>query len=101
MFDEIEEQILEVTGQQTITHVVAAVGAGSLSSAVVTHFERTSRSTKPTIVTVEPESAACLKASLEIGKMASVHATFTICTGMCCGTLSASVWPILKDGVSV
>jgi diaminopropionate ammonia-lyase len=101
MFDEIEEQILEVTGQQVITHVVAPVGAGSLSSATVTHFERTSRSNKPTIVTVEPESAACMKASLEAGEMASVNATYTICTGMCCGTLSASVWPILKEGVNV
>jgi diaminopropionate ammonia-lyase len=101
MFDEIEYQILETTGQQTITHVVTPVGAGSLSSAVVTHFERTKRSPKPTIITVEPESAACLKASLEIGMMASVHATYTICTGMCCGTLSASAWPILKEGVTV
>jgi diaminopropionate ammonia-lyase len=101
MFDEIEEQILEVTGQQVITHVVTPVGAGSLTSATVTHFERTPRSNKPTIVTVEPETAACMKASLEAGKMASVNATYTICTGMCCGTLSASVWPILKGGVNV
>lgn len=101
MFDEIEEQILEVTGQQRITHVVTPVGAGSLASATVSHFERTPRSEKPVIVTVEPESAACMKASLEAGKMASVNATYTICTGMCCGTLSASVWPILKDGVQV
>ncbi len=55
---------------------------------------------KPVIVTVEPESAACLKASLEADKMASVNATYTICTGMCCGTLSASVWPTLRDGVT-
>ncbi|KAE9378059.1 pyridoxal-phosphate dependent enzyme family [Stipitochalara longipes BDJ] len=101
MFDEIEEQIIQATGQNVITHIVTPVGAGSLASSVVTHFERTSRSAKPTIVTVEPESAACLKASLEAGTMTSVHATYTICTGMCCGTLSASVWPILKDGVSI
>jgi diaminopropionate ammonia-lyase len=102
MFDEIEEQVREATGQQTITHVVGPVGAGSLACSIVTHFERTQRSTHlPTIITVEPESAACLKASLEAGKMASVDATYTICTGMCCGTLSASVWPILKEGVAV
>jgi diaminopropionate ammonia-lyase len=99
MFDEIEEQILGVTGQQRITYVVTPVGSGSLASSTVMHFERTQRSDKPAILTVEPESAACMKASLEAGKMASVNATYTICTGMCCGTLSASAWPILKEGV--
>jgi diaminopropionate ammonia-lyase len=101
MFDEIEEQIIEATGQNGITMCVAPVGAGSLASSVVTHFERTPRSVKPAIVTVEPESAACLKASLEAGTIASVSATYTICTGMCVGTISACVWPILKDGVSI
>jgi diaminopropionate ammonia-lyase len=85
----------------TLTLVSLGDRAGSLSSSVVTHFERTSRSVKPSIITVEPESAACLKASLEAGRMTSVHATYTICTGMCCGTLSACVWPTLKDGVTV
>jgi diaminopropionate ammonia-lyase len=101
MFDEIEEQVQEITGEQRITHVVTPVGAGSLASATVIHFGRMPRLEKPTIVTVEPESAACMKASLEAGKMTSVNATYTICTGMCCGTLSASVWPVLKDGVTV
>ena len=100
MFDEIEEQVREATGRQTITQVVVPVGAGSLACAVVIHFS-TPRSPKPEIITVEPESAACLKASLEAGKMTSVHATYTICTGMCCGTLSASVWSILREGVTV
>ena len=79
---------------------MAPVGAGSLACAIVTHFERSPRAVQPTIITVEPESAACLKASLEAGQMTSVHATYTICTGMCCGTLSASVWPRLGVGVA-
>ena len=101
LFDEIEEQIIEATGKKTISHVITPVGAGSLASSVVTHFERRSRSDKPTIVTVEPETAACLQASLEAGRLASVQATYTICTGLCCGTLSKVSWPILKDGVSI
>jgi len=101
IFDEIEDQIEEATGKDSISHIVSPVGSGSLASSVVTHFERYSRPNKPTIITIEPETAACLKASLEAGTMASVHATYTICTGMCCGTLSAVVWPILKDGVSI
>ena len=34
MFDEIEEQVVDITGLQTITHVVTPVGSGSLCQAV-------------------------------------------------------------------
>ncbi|KAF8865093.1 tryptophan synthase beta subunit-like PLP-dependent enzyme [Acephala macrosclerotiorum] len=99
MFDEIEEQALAFTDMKTITHVVTPVGVGSLAQAVVTHFERTPRSTKPMIITVEPKAAACLKTSLEAGEMTSIETGYTICSGMCCGTLSAMGWPILKSGI--
>ena len=101
MFDEIEEQLLDITGDKKIDYVVTPVGAGSLAAATVTHFQRTPRTVKPAIVTVEPDSAACMRASLEAGKMASVNATYTICTGMCCGTLSVVAFPILKEGIEV
>jgi diaminopropionate ammonia-lyase len=101
MFDEIEEQVLEITGRHTITHVLAPVGVGSLAQAVVTHFRRLPRSDETQIITVEPITAACLKTSLEAGEMTSVNATNTICTGMCCGTVSAVAWPLLKAGVDV
>ncbi|KAE8454037.1 hypothetical protein EG329_007813 [Mollisiaceae sp. DMI_Dod_QoI] len=100
MFDEIEEQVLETTGSKKITHVVTPVGVGSLAQAVVTHFERTPRPTKPIIIAVEPKDAACLKTSLEAGQMTSVKTGYTICTGMCCGTLSAIGWPVLKNGIN-
>jgi diaminopropionate ammonia-lyase len=99
MFDEIEEQVVKITGRHIVTHVLTPVGVGSLAQAVVTHFGRASRSKKPLVFTVEPETAACLKTSLEAGKMVSVTAEYTICSGMCCGTLSANGWPILKDGI--
>ncbi|CZR60502.1 related to diaminopropionate ammonia-lyase [Phialocephala subalpina] len=99
MFDEIEEQVLEITGNNTVTHVVTPVGVGSLAQAVVTHFERTPRPTKSMIITVEPKAAACLKTSLEAGEMTSIETGYTICSGMCCGTLSAIGWPILNGGV--
>jgi diaminopropionate ammonia-lyase len=101
MFDEIEEQVLAVTRKNTITHVVTPVGVGSLAQAVVTHFRRTPRLERVSIIAVEPVAAACLKASLEAGTMKSVETGYTICTGMCCGTLSVSGWPILRDGVDI
>jgi diaminopropionate ammonia-lyase len=101
MFDEIEEQVLEITRGDRLTHVITPVGVGSLAQAVVTHFGRTSRAERTSVVTVEPRTAACLKTSLEAGQMMSINAEYTICSGMCCGTLSANGWPILKDGVEM
>ncbi|PVH80737.1 tryptophan synthase beta subunit-like PLP-dependent enzyme, partial [Cadophora sp. DSE1049] len=100
MFDEIEEQVLALTGENKISHMVTPVGVGSLAQAVTTHCQRTSRAKKPVVVTVEPETAACLKTSLEAGQPTSVDAEYTICTGMCCGTISLIGWPILSEGVS-
>lgn len=100
MFDEIEEQVLSAAEGKAITHVISPVGVGSLSQAVVTHFSRVNRRSTVAIVTVEPESAACLKASLEAGEMVSIQTGNTICSGMCCGTLSLNGWETLKDGVA-
>jgi len=86
IFDEVEEQIARIT-DAPITHVLSPVGVGSLCQAVVTHFRRQTRPQKPDIITVEPEVAACLKASLRAGEMVSIDAGYTICSGMCCGTV--------------
>ncbi len=32
--------------------------------------------------------------------MTSVTTGYTICTGMCCGTLSAIGWPVLTNGIN-
>ncbi|CZS88058.1 hypothetical protein WAI453_000456 [Rhynchosporium graminicola] len=100
MFDEIEEQVFVETGERNISHVFTPVGVGSLVQAVTTHWQRMEKANKPLIVTVEPETAACLKTSLEAGEPKSVDAEYTICTGMCCGTISLIGWPILRTGVS-
>lgn len=99
MFDEIDEQVKGITSEK-ITHVVTPLGVGSLCQAVCTHYGR-GRERRPEIVTVEPVAAACFKSSLEAGKPVTVDAGYTICTGMCCGTVSATAWPIMKDAVSV
>lgn len=100
MFDEVEEQVVGAAEGKAITHVISPVGVGSLSQAVVTHFSRVSRCAKVSVVTVEPENAACLKTSLEAGEMVSVPLSYTICSGLNCGTLSLNGWEILRDGVT-
>jgi diaminopropionate ammonia-lyase len=100
LFEEIDEQIKEVT-DKPVTHVLTPLGVGSLCQATCTRYARADAYEKVEIVSVEPVAAACFKTSLEAEKPVTVETKYTICTGMCCGTVSLSAWPIMKDGVSM
>jgi diaminopropionate ammonia-lyase len=99
MFDEVEEQIADAVPGRAISHVITPLGVGSLAQAVVTHFGR--KSHRPKVITVEPEAAACFKTSLEAGESTTVEPSYTICTGMRCGTLSENAWPMLKESANI
>lgn len=77
--------------------VIAPVGVGSFAQAVVSHFKQSGRSTS--VLTVEPDTAACLYKSLKRGKLTSEQTTSTIMTGLDCGTPSTIAWPLLQAGV--
>lgn len=51
------------------------------------------------MITVEPDTAASLKTSLEAGKITSISTGHTIMNGMNCGTVSTTAWKVLKEGV--
>lgn len=101
MFAEIDEQLLDITGQTSVSCILTPVGSGSLAQAVVTHYKGNIGSAQTIVIGVEPKSAACLKMSLERGESTSVRTSWTICTGLCCGTLSANAWPLLRSGVDI
>ena len=48
---------------------------------------------------MEPETAACLLASLHAGTPVSVPTAATIMAGLNCGTVSAAAWPYLRAGL--
>jgi diaminopropionate ammonia-lyase len=48
---------------------------------------------------VEPESAACLLASLRAGTPVSVPTGNTIMAGLNCGTVSSIAWPCFASGL--
>jgi diaminopropionate ammonia-lyase len=100
LFEELDEQIAGITNKN-ITHVLTPLGVGSLCSATCSHFGRAGRAESVEVVTVEPIAAPCFKSSLEAGKIIPVETSYTICTGMCCGTVSVTAWPIMRDGVSM
>ena len=96
MMVEIDEQCQELTGRPP-NLIICPVGVGSLAQAVVAHYK--SREPPSTVVTVEPDTAACLKTSLEKGKMTSIPTDNTTMCGMNCGTVSMTAWPFLRNGV--
>ena len=93
---EVDQQIHEQLGRAPDL-VVVPIGVGSLGQATVAHFK--SRTPSAMILTVEPDTAACLKTSLEKGEMTTVETEDTAMCGMNCGTVSALAWPMLRDGV--
>lgn len=82
------------------THAIVPVGVGSIAQAVTQHYKRPEKPGGPvTVMTVEPDTASCLKTSLETGTMTTVPTEDSIMCGMNCGTVSTTAWPFLKAGV--
>lgn len=79
------------------THAIASVGVGSWAQAVTMYCK--SKSPSATVMTVEPDAAASLKTSLEVGEIVPITTGHTIMNGMNCGTVSTTAWETLKQGV--
>ncbi|MFB9733293.1 pyridoxal-phosphate dependent enzyme [Ornithinimicrobium kibberense] len=94
MVEEVDEQL----GRRPDL-VAVPVGVGSLAQAVVSHYRTAPHSFQTTrVLSVEPDTAACLLASLRDGTPTSVPTAGTVMAGMNCGTVSALAWPVLRDG---
>lgn len=106
LFAEIDEQLFNERQSAPMipTHIVVPVGVGSLAHAAVQHYRssvyRTTRPA-PSIVTVEPETAACLLTSLKAGRPTTIQTGDTVMAGLNCGTVSRLAWPDLLVGVDV
>jgi diaminopropionate ammonia-lyase len=77
--------------------VAVPVGVGSLAEAVVRHYRRPG-TPHPSVLSVEPDTAACVLASLTATHAISVPTAATVMAGLNCGTVSESAWPVLRDG---
>lgn len=92
---ETERQLAAQELQATV--IVTPIGVGSLGHAVVAYSKSEGRNIG--VVTVEPETAACLNHNLKAGKWETIETTATIMNGMNCGTVSPISWPVLSKGV--
>ncbi|KAH6629708.1 diaminopropionate ammonia-lyase [Boeremia exigua] len=97
LLSETEEQLREQDLVASL--VVTPIGVGSLAHAVVRHCKSNGRNCA--VMSVEPDTAACLYQSLSAGKPTPVSTTRTIMEGMNCGTLSSTVFQDLQRGVDV
>ena len=93
---EVDEQ-LAAAGAPAPGLVAVPVGVGSLAQAVVTHYR--SRPSGPALMSVEPQSAACVLESLTLGAPVSVTTGETAMAGLNCGTPSSIAWPVLHAGL--
>ncbi|MCI3277792.1 diaminopropionate ammonia-lyase [Streptomyces cylindrosporus] len=96
---EIDEQLADGGYAQGPDLVAIPVGVGSLAQAVVTHYRSRPSGRAPALLSVEPEAAACVLESLNVGEPVSVSTGDTTMAGLNCGTPSSIAWPFLRGGL--
>ncbi|WP_347565443.1 pyridoxal-phosphate dependent enzyme [Nocardioides sp. IC4_145] len=93
LLEEVDEQL------GTAPDVIAVpVGVGSLLEAVVRHHRRPG-APHPSILSVEPATAACVLRSMQADRPVTVPTSGTVMAGLNCGTVSATAWPVLRSGL--
>jgi diaminopropionate ammonia-lyase len=107
LFAETDDQ-LAAAGAAPPALVVVPVGVGSLALAAVAHYRAAGAPPREpaaplrdrtALLAVEPDTAACLLASLHAGAPVSVPTAATIMAGLNCGTVSTAAWPYLRAGL--
>ena len=98
LFAEVDEQLV-AAGAAGPALVAIPAGVGSLAQAAVTHYRSRPGPGAPSLLTVEPGSAAGVLASLVRGELGTVATGETIMSGLNCGTPSRLAWPYLRDGL--
>lgn len=98
MLEEIREQLAEL-GLTEPDLVAVPVGVGSLAQAVVSYYRGQEPPLGTSVLSCEPDTAACILASLRSGELTSVPTAATNMAGLNCGTPTSLGWPILRDGL--
>ncbi len=97
LFAEVDDQLAEQGGRADA--VVIPVGVGSLALAALIHYRAAGRAAPAALVSVEPENAACVLASLAAGRLTTVPTEATIMARLNCGTPTSAAWAALRDGL--
>jgi diaminopropionate ammonia-lyase len=105
LFAELDAQLL-AAGADGTSHggalvISVPVGVGSLAQAAVAHYRSilAGARSRARLLSVEPDTAACVLRSLVAGAPVSVPTDDTVMNGLNCGTPSSLAWPYLRDGM--
>ncbi len=85
----------EAAAQAGFDVLLVPAGVGSLAAAAARFGALAGKA----VIAVEPETAACLTASLAAGRPAAVPTPGTSMAGMDCAEVSPAAWPSLRDGI--
>ncbi|WP_173921623.1 diaminopropionate ammonia-lyase [Agromyces sp. Marseille-P2726] len=96
LFEEADAQ-LAAAGVDEAGLVAVPVGVGSLAQAAVHHYR--SAEPAPIVLSVEAEAAPPIIESLHAGRLVSVRTSYTVMSGLNCGTPSDIAWPVLAAGL--
>jgi len=96
----IDEIVTEPAFERAPTHVFVQGGVGALAAAVCAPLWWRYGATRPRLIVVEPENAACLFASAVAGRHVHIDGDLeTVMGGLSCGEPSMIAWPLLSAGV--
>ena len=94
------KEIVDKVNNEKITHIFLQAGVGGMAGAMVAGIARY-LSNVPKIITIEPDSAACVMESIKSGKIEKINITReSLMGGMSCGEPSLVPWEILKKSVN-
>lgn len=96
LFEEADAQ-LAGAGVAEVGLVAVPVGVGSLAQAAVRHYRSVEHA--PIVLSVEAEAAPPIIESLHAGRLVSVTTSYTVMSGLNCGTASDIAWPVLAAGL--
>lgn len=96
LFDEADEQ-LRAAGVAKLDAVAVPTGVGSLLESGVRHYRAAGEGAL--VVSVEPEHAPAMFASLRAGAPLTVPTRPTVMHGLNCGTPSPAAWEVVKVGL--
>lgn len=95
----LDETIGALAAAAPPTHAFVQGGVGGLAAAVCMPLWWKYGSSRPRIIIVEPENAACLQASAAAGRQVHIDGSLdTVMAGLSCGEPSLIAWPLLAAG---
>ena len=93
------KEIVDQIDNNKITHVFLQAGVGGMAGGMIAGIARYLQNI-PTVIIVEPDSAACVMASITAGRIEKINIEKeSLMGGMSCGEVSLVPWKILKNSV--